>query len=268
MAKLTRVFQKIFGSTAGVNQIAKFGSLAAGAPAFTTDPSVIQALANYLTGWYGAVIGENSPAIQDMNAICFLFARQLAYLFQAGIPEWDTQTTYFIGSLVTDGTGNVYVSLTDNNLGNALGNFGIWSRTSGPPIADVIVGSAPYCTHATLAAAVADSGTQVNSRVLLTESYTVPTTITLTKAGWRISAYPGVTYSNGAAGTGFNVQAANIEFSQLRLSGFTTGMLYQAAAVYGRVWNCIFASNVATQINDSATPAGKAVTPIGNITEV
>jgi hypothetical protein len=132
MAKITRKAQKIFGSSAGLNQIAEFGSLAASSPAYTTDPAVIQSLSNYLGGWFDAVLGANSPAIEDMNAICYLYAYQLAYLFQAGIAEWDSATTYYIGSYASDGAGNFYTSLTDNNLNNALSSTTNWRKVGGP----------------------------------------------------------------------------------------------------------------------------------------
>lgn len=125
MAKITRAVMKIFGSSAGLNQIGKFGSAAAGAPAYTTDPTVIQSLANYLTGWFGAVLGANSPAIEDMNAIHYLYAYQLAYLFQQGIAEWETATVYYKGSMVNS-AGIIFVSLTDANTGNALTDTTNW----------------------------------------------------------------------------------------------------------------------------------------------
>lgn len=118
MAKLTRKTQKLFAGSAGANQIGQFGSLAAGAAAETTDPAVIQALSNYSTGWFGAVLGENSAALEDRNALDYLWGYQLSYVFQAGIPEYDSGTTYFTGSMVQDGNGNVRVSTIDNNTGN------------------------------------------------------------------------------------------------------------------------------------------------------
>lgn len=127
MAKITRAFQKIFGSTAAVNTIAKFGSLFAGSPSFTTDPTVIQSLSNYLTGWFGALIDGNAMAVEDRNAIDFLYARQLAYLFQAGIAEWDSSTTYYIGSMASDGLGKFYYSIIDDNLNNALTQPSKWA---------------------------------------------------------------------------------------------------------------------------------------------
>ncbi len=126
MAKIARKSQKIFASTAGPQQLGIYGSLAAGLPAYSTDPETIQSLPEYLTGWFGAVLGNNSPAIEDMNSLCYLFAYQLAYTMQAGIPEWDDGTTYYIGSLVMV-SGEVYVSLTDDNLNNLVTNQTNWA---------------------------------------------------------------------------------------------------------------------------------------------
>lgn len=131
MAKIPRVFQRIFGSTAGANQIAQFGSLAAGAINYTTNVSTIQSLSNYVTGWFAAVVGANSPAIEDMNALFYVGTTQLAYLFQAGVSEWDASTTYYIGSVVNDGTGAMWVSLTDTNLNNALSTPANWTLARG-----------------------------------------------------------------------------------------------------------------------------------------
>lgn len=126
MAKLNRFTQKIFGSGAGTDQIGVFGSLFAGSAAETTDPNTAQSLSNWLTGWFGAAIGGNSPAIEDMNAISFVTTYQLAKILQAGVTEWDSGTTYYIGSFVSDGTSNLYYSLVDNNTGNALTDVLSW----------------------------------------------------------------------------------------------------------------------------------------------
>lgn len=131
MAKILRATQKQFGSTALNGRIAEFGSLANGSPnaysGGTITPAIIQTLANYLQGWDGAVIGNNSPALQDMNALQYLFSYQLGYLLQEGIAEWDSATTYFIGSIVSSG-GVSYYSLQDNNIGNALTNGAYWAQ--------------------------------------------------------------------------------------------------------------------------------------------
>lgn len=131
MAKITRKTQKQFGSTASGTQIAQFGSFAAGSPIYSNDPITIQALGNYLSGWFSAVIGGNSPCIEDMNALFYLAFYQLSYGFQAGVPEWDSATTYYIGSCVTDGAGKVYISLQDTNLNQAVTLSASWRNITG-----------------------------------------------------------------------------------------------------------------------------------------
>ncbi len=140
MTKLTRVIQRIFGDNAGVNQRAQIGSLAAASPVFTTDPTVMQALAEYTDGLDAILIGSNSPAKEDFNSLLFLFSRQLAYIFQAGVPEWQAVTTYYIGSIVQDGLGNGYISILDNNTGNALGGDG-WFPYGSNGVLNAVVGS-------------------------------------------------------------------------------------------------------------------------------
>jgi len=127
MAKLTRAFQKIFcGDVTPVNNVAVFGSLKAGAPSFSSDPDTIQSLPAFTQGWTSAVVLNQAPAMQDMNALQFLFSRQIAYLMQMGIPEYLDTETYYIGSLVQN-SGKIYISLTNSNVGNALttSNWGV-----------------------------------------------------------------------------------------------------------------------------------------------
>jgi len=126
MAKITRVFQKLFGSTSSAGEVGQFGSFAAGTPVTTTDPEVIQALGNFDSGWFSAVVGNNSPAIEDMNALFFLAFRQLAYVMQQGICEYDSTTVYYIDSLVLGADGRIYQSVTDDNTGNALTDTANW----------------------------------------------------------------------------------------------------------------------------------------------
>jgi hypothetical protein len=152
MAKLTRYAMKLFGSSAGSAQIAQFGAAAAasfpGTPAAysgtTATPTNIQALSNYLEGWFAAVDGEYNPAIEDMNAICWLYAYMLCYTMQTGVPEWDAGTTYFIGSVANDGTGTLYVSLTDNNLNNALTSTTNWRAQNAKKVISVNFAASPY----------------------------------------------------------------------------------------------------------------------------
>lgn len=133
-SKLTRYTALLFGSGAGTNQMAEFGSLAAGTPdrfnGSTITPTIIQSLSNFLNGWFDAVVDGNAIAMEDLNSICYLFAYQVAYLMQAGVAEYDASTEYFIGSLCSSG-GLLFVSLTDNNIGNALTSSANWSSQGG-----------------------------------------------------------------------------------------------------------------------------------------
>ncbi len=146
-----------------------------------------------------------------------------------------------------------------------------WINRLGANAYTVVVGSAAYCTHATLAAAIADSGVGTNINVLLTESASIGTMITLTKAGWRITALPGVTYTKSGGTTCISVQAANVTITGLRFASYATGgdkaITGTSAWTYGRVLFCNF-SACDTEVDDSSAPAGKKPVTLGNITEV
>jgi alpha-tubulin suppressor-like RCC1 family protein len=121
MAKLTRETQTVFGSGATTGQLKVFGSLVNGTPTNATNVGTgaggVQNLSNFLSGWYAAMVGNNSFAAQDMNALCWLFSYQLAYLLQEGIAEYDASTTYYTNSIVQS-NGVLYFSLQDSNTGN------------------------------------------------------------------------------------------------------------------------------------------------------
>lgn len=125
MAKISRFYQRLFGSTATAGEVRQFGSLAASAPLTTTDPATVQALSQWLDGWVAATLGSANPTVEDTNAVHFVFARQLGYILQAGVPEWDATTIYYIGSIV-NAAGILYVSLTDANVNNAVTSATNW----------------------------------------------------------------------------------------------------------------------------------------------
>jgi microcystin-dependent protein len=127
MAKKTQVTQKSFAGSAGPTEIGKFGSLAAGLIEYTSSPADVQSLSNFLDGWYGAVLGNNSPAIQDMNALFFLLFYQFQVSQQNGVWEWASDVTYYTGGFVNS-AGVLYVSLADDNLNNAVTDVTKWQR--------------------------------------------------------------------------------------------------------------------------------------------
>lgn len=132
MAKLTRVTGKVFASDAPLVQIGQFGSALAGTPYNTQDVATIQNLQAYLDGWQSAVItSRNFPPIEEVNGVLKTISYQACYLLQEGIPEYDINTEYSNTSIVKSISGNelsFYISLQNNNIGNALTNTTYWTK--------------------------------------------------------------------------------------------------------------------------------------------
>lgn len=128
-------------------------------------------------------------------------------------------------------------------------------------IYNVIVGSGDDATHATLQDAVNDGALGTNQWVLVQEDQTINTTISLTKAGWRVDCRPGVTWTKGAATTGISLEASGIEFNNGRFVGYTVAgdkaIAMTAAAEYCKIIGGRFASGTDTEVDDSLVPAGK-----------
>jgi hypothetical protein len=151
MPKIERKTQKIFaGAKTAAGNIARFGSLAAGIPQYADeddsglpDPDLIQTLPEgadptefgYDNGWAGAIVPDDSPALEDMNALFSLVTRQLAYLYQNGVPEWDAATTYYLGSLCSH-EGELYTSLSANNTGKPVDDRTAWSKLGGEKLTE------------------------------------------------------------------------------------------------------------------------------------
>jgi len=131
MSKLTVALQKIFGGALTPSgNIAQPGSTVGGTPVYSNDPATLQALAAWVNGYAAQLInapgGLSSPVLEELNAILFVLTYQIAYLKQAGVAEWDPTVVYYTGSWAQDGAGNVYLSKTDNNVGNALTDMNNW----------------------------------------------------------------------------------------------------------------------------------------------
>lgn len=239
MARLARFTQLIFGSNAGTGQMAEFGSLAAAAPqtysGTTITPSIVQTLSNYLTGWFGAVIGSNSPAEEDMNALFYLITFQLAYLMQAGVAEWDAATTYYIGSLAQDGIGNVYISQQNTNLNNALSNASFWSpQQSGLP-------SFVVTTLAQLTTALASCAGAGGGLIAVTAGFSISTALTV-PAGTIVQGRYGGTIltfiAGGSLTLGDGAIITNLYFASALNDGSS---LIKFSNQYASVKECNFA---------------------------
>lgn len=120
MTKIERKTQKIFGGNAESDQLAVFGSMITGTPVYNDDIEALQSEA-YTEGWKAAVAANEAPFMEEMNAVQYGFSKQLAYLFQQGIPEWDAGTTYYLNSFCQVG-GVIYKSKLDENINHSPGD--------------------------------------------------------------------------------------------------------------------------------------------------
>lgn len=121
MENLKRVTAKIFASNANLEteDIGQFGSALAGNKLVTDDVETIQALPAFEQGWRGAVLStRNYPPLPEMAGLQKVLSYQEAYLLQKGIPEWDSETTYYSNTSFCQVDGTIYKSLTDDNIGN------------------------------------------------------------------------------------------------------------------------------------------------------
>lgn len=126
MSKLDRKYFKPFGINARENDISQFG----GATSNTKDVEEIINLEAWNTGWRASVLTtNNNPSLQQRNAVDYTFSYQLAYLLNEGVPEWNKETVYNIGSIVKKVNGtvvNLYCSIIDENIGNQTTDINAW----------------------------------------------------------------------------------------------------------------------------------------------
>ena len=128
MPRITRKQQKIFAESASNNGV--FGSLQAADPTLSSDPDTIQGRSAYAQGWNDATFSsELLPPLEEFQALQYVFSRQIAYIMQEGIPEWDSSTTYYKGNIVKIVSGDEYTlfeSIVDNNTGNLTSDTTKW----------------------------------------------------------------------------------------------------------------------------------------------
>lgn len=129
MAKLERKTQKIFAGNGATDDVAAFGSMITGTPVYTNDLDNLQTNA-YTQGWGKAIAANEAPFLEEMNGVQYGFSKQLAYLFQNGVPEWDENTTYYANTSFCQVDGVIYQSLTDDNIGNPVTDNTNWKVSS------------------------------------------------------------------------------------------------------------------------------------------
>lgn len=111
---LDRKYQKIFGENAQETDLGVVGSKNAGNPQYSTDIEVLQSLSNWGTGLRALVTATLAPYLQDQNSIFYVITYQLAYLFQAGIAEWNSQTEYVENRSIVLKNGKIYLAIANN----------------------------------------------------------------------------------------------------------------------------------------------------------
>lgn len=113
MAKIERKVQKIFGGNLSpAGNIAIYGTKEAGSPSFSDNVETIQSL-SWLQGILGAVSPAKAPYIEDLNGVFYVITKQLAYLFQAGVAEWNSSTEYYTNS-ICQYNGKIYVAIQNS----------------------------------------------------------------------------------------------------------------------------------------------------------
>lgn len=130
MSKLERKNHKVFGINATETKVGQFGSANATTKITTKDVEKIQALDAWEQGWEAGAIGNNRyPTQQERTGVDYEHSYQIGYMLQEGIPEWNKDTTYNKGSIVKVYNGTtlqIYVSLVDDNLNNAVTDSAKW----------------------------------------------------------------------------------------------------------------------------------------------
>ena len=128
MTRLTRITQPIFAGNAPQGDTSVFGTMKT-SPEYTTDVAESIDTPLYEEGWKSAIDLGYAPFVEDMNTVQRELSYQLAYGQQEGVSEWSGETTYYIGSLVklnTAAGAQLYVSKTDDNIGNLPSNTTYW----------------------------------------------------------------------------------------------------------------------------------------------
>jgi hypothetical protein len=112
MSKIARYEGNLlaFGSNAQGLERTVFGGTA------QADDLTSQITDAFRRGW-GIVGPSENPSLEDFNAAFYTLSQLISYQHQMGVPEWDDQQEYYVGSTCSYG-GEIYVSLSDDNIGN------------------------------------------------------------------------------------------------------------------------------------------------------
>ena len=123
---LDRKYQKIFGgSLTPTGNISVYGTKKEGNVSYSDNLDLIQSN-NWLLGMLGGTSSDKAPYLQDLNGIFYTITKQLAYIFQAGISEWDSQTEYVANKSFVSYGGDIYVATQNNTNQQPSANSSYW----------------------------------------------------------------------------------------------------------------------------------------------
>lgn len=118
----------------------------------------------FIRGW-GIVGPSDEPALEDFNGAMYTHGQLLAYLHQMGIPEFNANQEFYVGS-VTQMDGVIYVSLQNANIGNTpASNPAAW-RPVGASASESIRGEVILATQPEAEAATNNAKAMTPLRVL------------------------------------------------------------------------------------------------------
>lgn len=146
MPRINRVKAQIFAEASNNNGV--FGSLQTGTKLLSNDIKTICSLPAYSAGWDEATIsGDKLPAMEEMQGLQYVNSKQIAYLLNQGMPEYDPETTYYKNQFCSVGQF-FYYSLVDNNLNHEPESSPtFWARYStgvANTVGIVLSSSVPY----------------------------------------------------------------------------------------------------------------------------
>lgn len=143
MAKLDRKDVKIFAEDCDNTLVAEFRTEdeVLGTASYSRDPDMIQN-ANYSQGWVEDTDNLNTKIYgEDLNAVNYVLSYLLKYLYENGIAEWKSTTTYYTNS-ITRVNDVLYISLIDDNTGNdPTSTVGCWRAVVLDTITSTIAGA-------------------------------------------------------------------------------------------------------------------------------
>jgi len=191
--------------------------------------------ADYFRGW--GIVGVNDePTKQDFNAMAYTNSYLTSYLYQQGVPTWNTNQKYYLHSRAVGSNGIIYKALTGTlatpNVGNdPVGNATNWAvDVNDSKLFAIATGTANAIT-ATIPA-ITEYAKNSTFRLKATATNTGATTIKLNGLGVKNVVIDNVALVGGEIVSGseyFFTYSSNGNFELTSLGGASTSGVTQTA---------------------------------------